>query len=243
MEKYKAVTNRIHDLYFPTSEVIFLAGSLVRGEGTKFSDLDIVVVFPKVECAYRKSFTFEGYLVEAFIHDIETLKYFITFNDYNHAKPFMANMINEGIEIPGKTSNSEKLKRYSKKVLEAGPPSLSKKELDKRRYAITNLLDDLRDCNKKDELMAIGVNLYDTLANFYFRTHGLWEGEGRSVVRNMKSFDFQFNEVFQSAFHQLFTLGSVNDLIKLSEQILEPHGGLLFNDFVEYADTSWRLKE
>ena len=31
---------------------------LIRGEGTPFSDIDLVIVFPAITCAYRESFIF-----------------------------------------------------------------------------------------------------------------------------------------------------------------------------------------
>ena len=55
--------------------VVFAAGSLVRGEGTAYSDLDLVVVYSALPCAYRESFTFQRLPVEAFVHDPETLEY------------------------------------------------------------------------------------------------------------------------------------------------------------------------
>lgn len=58
------------------------AGSLVRGEGTAYSDLDLVVVYARLPAAYRESFVFEGFPVEAFVHDPETLEYFFAEVDY-----------------------------------------------------------------------------------------------------------------------------------------------------------------
>ena len=56
---------------------VFAAGSIVRGEGTPYSDLDLVVVYPDVACAYRESFRVRNLPVEAFVHDPETLKLFL----------------------------------------------------------------------------------------------------------------------------------------------------------------------
>ena len=39
---------------YPRAKVIFLAGSVMRGEGTEFSDLDLVVVFDELENAWRE---------------------------------------------------------------------------------------------------------------------------------------------------------------------------------------------
>ena len=70
------VTSEIRAERYPRSDVIFLAGSLVRGGGTATSDLDLVVVFERLPSAYRESFQFRQWPVEAFVHDPETLRYF-----------------------------------------------------------------------------------------------------------------------------------------------------------------------
>jgi predicted nucleotidyltransferase len=66
------VTQEIFDLRYRDASVIFLAGSIVRGESTPFSDLDLVVIFDKLPAAYRESFYFQGFPIEAFVHDPET---------------------------------------------------------------------------------------------------------------------------------------------------------------------------
>jgi predicted nucleotidyltransferase len=47
--------------HFADAQVIFLAGSVIRGEGTRSSDLDIVVIHKKLSAAYRRSFMYQGW--------------------------------------------------------------------------------------------------------------------------------------------------------------------------------------
>jgi DNA-binding beta-propeller fold protein YncE len=53
--------------HFADAQVILLAGSVIRGEGTRSSDIDIVVIHKKLSAPY--SFVYEGWPVEAFVHD------------------------------------------------------------------------------------------------------------------------------------------------------------------------------
>lgn len=84
---------------YPDAAVAFAAGSLVRGEGTEYSDLDLVVVYPTVPGAYRESFRFQGLPVEVFIHDPETLEYFFVEMDVASGIPALPHMVMEGQEI------------------------------------------------------------------------------------------------------------------------------------------------
>ena len=62
------------------------------------SDLDLVVVFQKLENAYRESSRFDNWPVEAFVHDSETLNYFFQM-DRVSGVPSLPNMVNEGVEV------------------------------------------------------------------------------------------------------------------------------------------------
>nr|MBA4184122.1 nucleotidyltransferase domain-containing protein [Acidobacteriota bacterium] len=71
------ITKEILQTKYPSAEFAFLAGSIVRGEGTAFSDLDIVIIYKELPNAFRESFYFRKFPVETFVHTPETLNYFI----------------------------------------------------------------------------------------------------------------------------------------------------------------------
>ena len=75
--KSLSVAGEIRNQMFPSASAFLLAGSVVRGEATASSDLDLVVIFQRVERAKRQSFAFANWPVEAFIHDVQTLEYFL----------------------------------------------------------------------------------------------------------------------------------------------------------------------
>lgn len=60
-------------------------------------------------CAYRESFTFGGYPVEAFVHDPATLEYFFLEVDRPSGVPALAQMVVEGIEIPASSAGVKEL--------------------------------------------------------------------------------------------------------------------------------------
>ena len=102
---------RIRDQRYSDAAAILAAGSIIRGEGTAYSDLDLVVVYPKIAYAYRESYRFEKYPVEAFVHDPETLNYFFLEVDRPSGVPSLPQMVIEGIEIPGPTDVSRSSKK------------------------------------------------------------------------------------------------------------------------------------
>jgi predicted nucleotidyltransferase len=58
------ITEDIRRGRYAKAPVVFLAGSLVRGEGTSTSDLDLVVVFDRLPNAFRESFWHETKPIE-----------------------------------------------------------------------------------------------------------------------------------------------------------------------------------
>lgn len=216
---------------YPDAKVIFLAGSIVRGEGTAFSDLDLVVVYERLPNARRESFYFQNYPVEAFVHDPETINYFITERERTAGVCVMAQMISEGIEIPAPSALSENLKQLATTVINSGPPPLSDEALRQMRYHITNLIDDIRQPRSKQEVAATGTALYDALANLYLRTNNFWTARDKSIPRKLKTADAEFCSRYCDGFEKLFADGQTEQIIVLAEEVLEPVGGFLFEGY------------
>lgn len=222
------ITNEIRAVKYTDAKVIFLAGSIVRGEGTPLSDLDLVVVFEHLSNAYRESFYFGGFPVEAFVHDPETLNYFITERELKSGVCVLAQMITEGIEIPELSEFSLALKQLAASVINSPPPELDEESLRQMRYNITNLIDDIRHPRSKAEVIATGTVLYDALANCYLRTNDFWTAKAKSIPRKLKLANPDFSLRFCAGFERLFASGQTEEVIALAEETLEPVGGFLF---------------
>ena len=220
---------------------IFLAGSLIRGEGTSTSDLDLVVLFEKIPRAYRESFIHDRWPVEAFVHDPQTLEYFFREVDRPSGFPSLPTMVTEVMEIPEVSEFSDSMKRMAATVLDEGPPKWSEKDLSNSRYAITDLIEDLRDPRSTQELHATATLLYSTLANHYFRSRRVWSAKGKAIPRRLNALDIGLAGKFLNSFEKLFSENYTTSVIKLTKEILEPDGGFLFEGHKLEAPESWRI--
>jgi hypothetical protein len=81
------------------AKAVFWAGSVQKRQGTSASDLDLVIVFEEIANAYREAFIYDGLPIDAFIHDLDTLKYFCRKLEASDGKPALINMILQGKEI------------------------------------------------------------------------------------------------------------------------------------------------
>lgn len=239
-DKIIQIAKAIHRQRYFDAAILFAAGSIVRGEGTVFPDLDLVVVYEKLPSAYRESFRFEDLPVEAFVHDPETLNYFFLEVDRPSGVPALPQMVLEGIEVPSQNALSETLKKLATSVIEMGPPPLSTKDRDNLRYAITELVDDLREPRSTEELVASASRLYELLANFYLRTNTLWSGRGKSIPRALQKANPNLHGKFTSSFDNLFRNSDARNVIALAEELLAPDGGFLFDGYRLEAPLQWK---
>ena len=239
-ERIIDVANAIRAGRYGDAAAIFAAGSIVRGEGTPFSDLDLVVVYARVPCAYRESFRFDGYPVEAFVHDPTTLEYFFLEVDGPSGVPALPQMIVEGIEVPGPSDMSRELKRRAVAIIEAGPPALDREAEQRMSYFVSDLLDDLRAPRSNDELIGAGARLYEQLADYYLRSRRLWSAKGKAIPRVLQQTDAALCAVYCEAFEELFARGDSGSVIRLAEDLLRESGGPLFDGYRADAPATWR---
>ncbi len=236
------VTKELFESRYQGAEAVIVAGSVVRGEASTYSDLDLVVIYKHVPVAYRESFMHREWPVEAFIHDSETIRYLFQGVDRLIGRPTLAEMIAEGHEVPGPTPLTQQLKELAVAVLREGPPALTEAEIQDRRYQITELIDDIREPRSRSELIASATILYTDLADFYFRTQGKWTGSGKALLKRLKQQDPAFARRFAEAFDDLFASGQPRRAIELATEVLAPQGGFLFEGYRRDVPSDWRMK-
>jgi predicted nucleotidyltransferase len=234
------VANAIRSDRYPDSRALFAAGSIVRGEGTSTSDLDLVVVYPRLPCAYRESFRFDGYPVEAFVHDPETLEYFFEELERPSGVPALPQMVFEGVEIPQPTDLSQALKQRAAALIASGPPALDADAERRMRYLLFDLLDDLRAPRSRDEMFGAAARLYELLADYWLRRRGCWSGRGKAILRALRQADAALSESYCAAFATLFTTGEAAAILQFAEGILNEAGGPLFDGYRSDAPPAWR---
>lgn len=235
-----AIADTVLRTRYPDAAFAFVAGSIMRGQGTWLSDIDLVVVHAHLEAARRESFVAQGVPVEAFVHDQQTLKWFIN-EDAKRGRPSMLNMVVEGVLIGHVTDTAHALRQYAADRLDSGPAPLSSEALNALRYEITDAIDDLRGVRPASEIMAIGAQLHARLVELALRGRSRWYGSGKWAPRLLNEADPALATRFDDAFRALFVSGSAELLIQLAESELAPHGGFLFDGDCRSAPASWRV--
>ena len=226
---------------FSDADCFLMCGSVARGNHTKYSDLDLIVVYQDIKTASRDSIIYQGWPVEIFLHDLETINYFIQVADNAGNSPSLAEMITDGILISPENEISQQTKKIAKDYLEKGPRQLDQKNIEEYRYYITDLVDDMREPISSHELMATATKLYGTLTNFIFGTQQSWNASGKWTVRRLNKLSPELESKVFMAFDNLYQTKSANKIIELCEEVLAPYGGLHFEGFQSDAPEEWKL--
>ncbi|NKJ74004.1 nucleotidyltransferase domain-containing protein [Rhizobium leguminosarum bv. viciae] len=219
----------------------YAAGSIMRGEGTTFSDIDLVVVFPSLERAWRESFTEDGFPVEVFVHDPQTLAHYLH-QDADSGYPIMANMVATGCIMGSDIDSARVIQAKAASMLAAGPKPLAGADYDLLRYQVTDLADDLRGTRSPEEIAAIAALLYQKLADLMLLGRGVWAGRGKWAPRLMREFDAQLAAEFDAAF-SLAAAGDGTRFLALADRELALHGGRYFEGFRQDAPLEARRLE
>ncbi|KAA0948532.1 nucleotidyltransferase domain-containing protein [Sporosarcina sp. ANT_H38] len=214
---------------FPDCQAALLAGSVVRGEATATSDLDVVVFDEKVDSAYRESLIEYGWPIEVFVHNFTSYKAFFK-EDCEGAQPSLPRMVSEGF-ILSDSGVLSLIKEEANELLKKGPEVWSIETIEMKRYMVTDALDDLIGSTKRAEELFIANTLAYVIHEFVLRTNVQWIGSSKWIVRALNQFDKNFAQTFVQAFDLFYKTGRKDGIIALTNEVLEPHGGRLFEGY------------
>ncbi len=231
-EDFLSVAEKIFASEFPNAACGFVTGSVVSGQQTPSSDIDMVILYnDETSESYRDSFTREGWPVEVFVHNLLAQDFFM--DDDMHCT--MADMIAKSIVIGPDKELAEARKAKARAIIARGPKPLVKDRIDFKRYMITDKLHDLKHPRNADESQALLAELYIQLSDFYLLANGKWSGTGKHLVRRMNAEDPSFQKRFSETFTRAFA-GDISGLEPLIKEVLNPFGGLLFEGYKSIAE-------
>jgi hypothetical protein len=228
MDAYKAAELFIMT-HFQYCDGALLAGSVVRGEATDTSDLDIVIFDKNLKTAYRESVFEFGWNIEVFVHNLTSYKDFFK-SDCERARPSLPKMVSEGVVLKD-TGIIGPIKLEAKELLDKGPEQWATETIRIKRYFITDALDDFIGSTMRAEEIFIANTLVELVSEFVLRTNRQWIGTSKWVIRSLKNYDKKFAERFVEAFDTFYKTGDKNMIIVMVDDILQPYGGRLFQGF------------
>ncbi|WP_407548911.1 nucleotidyltransferase domain-containing protein [Streptomyces sp. Pv4-95] len=212
--------------HHPQARAAFLGGSAPTERRTATSDLDIVVVLEGEPAPSRHSFRHAGWPVELFAHTERSWRAFIERETAARRSPLLW-MCAAGVLLLDRDGVGELLAGEARTRAAAGPPPVTTTELDDRRYALSDLLDDLEGCEEATERLFVVTELARRTGELVLLRHGAWLGGGKWLARRLEDVDPGFPERLRAAVRAALDGGS-GPLVALIDEVLEPVGGRLW---------------
>lgn len=228
MEPFEAAKQFI-SLNFPNCQGAILAGSVVRGEATDTSDLDIVVFIKDIHSSYRESLNDYGWPIELFVHNLSSYKNFFE-TDRKRARPSLPRMVAEGLILQD-AGIMDAIQEEARQLLAKGPEQWTEETIRVKRYFITDALDDFSGSKNRAEEIFIANTLAELVSEFVLRTNQQWVGASKWIIRALINYDEKFAKQFVEAFDSFYKTGDKIKIIEMVDEILEPYGGRLFDGF------------
>ncbi len=215
---------------FRDCQAAILAGSVVRGEATATSDLDIIIITSCTQAPYRESQYRNGWPVETFVHTEKSF-YEYARRDLERRRPSLPLMASEGLILKDEDGLAISLKNYSLGILQGGVKPLSREELGQCRYEITELLDDLIGSPHPEQDYFIINELIIAMGNLILVCNGEWKARGKWVARALKNLDEVLYREMIKSLQAFYRQGDKKKLLAFIEKELKRCGGRLFAGF------------
>jgi hypothetical protein len=223
---------------YPECDTALLAGSVVRGQATKTSDLDLVVVTARSDAPFRESFLAYNWPVEVFVHTRTSLTRFFA-SDAQSRIPSLPFMCAEGVVVNDSSGLAAEIKAEAQAALDQGPELLTAREIEATRYALTDRLDDFLGNVVPGDGIIIAADLAMLSAEFVLAYHRRWSGRGKWLVRALRRFDPERAAWMCRALEAYCRDGTKEELVAFAEAALAPAGGRLFGGHRRGAPLGW----
>lgn len=184
---YIDLAERFTAEHFPKASTVVIGGSTARGERTRTSDIDLLLIgedlLPDGQISAALTLEFEGEIFEVFAYTPEGFDSWARRSIAQH-RPVIVHMLVEGTPVRAGTE-LDALRSHWGEHLAAGP-AVDDHELEFRRYVITDVLDDLRDATDPLERQVLAATLFDRTAELMLLSAGAWLGTGKYLPRRLR---------------------------------------------------------
>ncbi len=228
MERLGAIdaAQRIVTARFPEARAAFLTGSALTTHLTSTSDLDIVVVLPGRPAPFRENIREYGWLVELFVQSPASIKYFVAKETSEHCAPTLK-MISDGHILVSVDGEAEKLQSEAVERFAKGPSPVSTDDMERRRYSLTDQLDDLIGVTDPIELLYISQQILVGASELALISRAQWLASGKWLPRHLALSEPELSIRLSGAIKAVLENGEKKPIDDVVREILERVGGPL----------------
>lgn len=215
---------RIVSARFPDATAAFLTGSVLSARRTITSDLDIVIVLNDRPAPFRETIREHGWIVELFVQTLASIQFFSDLEAADHrATTFQ--MIADGRILVSVDETAEHIQSDAVERLSKGPSPITDEEMLKRRYMLTDQLDDFIGATDPIELFYIAEPLVIGTSELALLSKSRWLASGKWLSRHLEVSDSTLSARLAETTKAVLVHGEKSPLEVVVREILERVGG------------------
>jgi predicted nucleotidyltransferase len=213
----------------PRATTVVMGGSAAAGHRTPTSDIDLLVFAPEDQFENGSSTArvahHRGERIDVFAYTHESFVEWAE-RDLASFRPVLPFLLVEGAALR-EDADARRLRAWVAAALERGPQP-TQHQLELRRYAITDLADDLGDAWDPFLVAILRADLIREVAQFLLLAHNRWLGSGKWLARRLRAWDRDVADRVASAAAD----PDGRRCAATALELIEPFGGRLDDDFV-----------
>ena len=221
---------------YPNAMCAFLFGSAAKGSQKAYSDLDVLVITPRVIHPQKRCLVFCGFPIELYTHNRLSFEAAIDLRRGRSASKLLAAVL-EGSVLLDNDEGASTIRKIAKQVASSIAPGIPNEiEFRSTRAQITSLMIEVATNSERGEAVACAAQLYLLLLrSIVQRRTGYPNVLQKWAVRKLREVDRALADQFQDAFALFVGRGERAQFLHLCERELMEIGGPLWHGFVGRA--------
>lgn len=215
--------------HFPLAEAAVVGGSTSTGTRTATSDIDLLLLGPPAmldgDDSRAATWSFEGEAIEVFAYAEHGFERWAA-RGVEQCRPVIVDMLVRGTAVRDGALLDALRARWAP-ILAQGP-SVDAHRINLLRYAVTDLVDDLRDAEDPFERHVTMACLLEQVAALALLSNGRWLGSGKHLARQLR----KWSPDRAAALAEPFVAGDAPGFLRAAERELDRAGGRLREGFV-----------
>lgn len=143
-------------------------------------------------------------------------------------------LVGSAIVLVDNDGSGLRLQQLMRAMDQQGPPPAPADEVESRRYAVTDLLDDLTATHGADERLTVAATLLREASDLLLAVNRRWSGSGKWLLRELNSLDEHLGTTYAPQLMHGLRAAAINNPTPMHQvvlEILDKSGGPLFAGF------------
>ena len=218
------VENTVHDAL-----LVIVHGSAVKGNMSKFSDIDIIIVRKNFNAIRKHISQYRGYCLDVIETGAAHIEGLLD-NARISGENWIVSALAQGEVVWDKWERTLTIRKIATSLLHVGPDAPSKQQINILRSSVTGLVSQLCRSNSAEHTLMIGLTLFTPLTSLLLKQQQSFTHRGKHLANHLETVAPTINNRMRNAYAQLL-LNEPKELALLAHDILQPVGGWLLVGF------------